>query len=93
MEGQKLNKLSVIEMAMVFVLSVVLAAYADDAPSEKAQVNKGNTKITVGAEVTFRGEYTHNRYDQLNDGTQYTSTTVITTNNTNGKSSKRDAEK
>ncbi|MCG6552960.1 MAG: alginate export family protein [Candidatus Magnetominusculus sp. LBB02] len=74
-----MKKLAVVVMAMVFALSFALAAYAADAPSDTAVVAKGDTKITLGGEIRFRGEYTSDRYDQLNSGTQYTSTTVTTT--------------
>ncbi|MEO5361280.1 MAG: putative porin [Nitrospirota bacterium] len=72
-----MKKLAVVVMAMVFALSFALAAYAADAPSDTAVVAKGDTKITIGGEIRFRGEYTHNRYNQLNDGNQYYSSRIV----------------
>ncbi|MBF0487159.1 MAG: hypothetical protein HQK98_03275 [Nitrospirae bacterium] len=72
-----MKKLAVIVMVMVFALSFALAAYAADAPSDTAVVAQGDTKITIGGEIRFRGEYTHDRYNQVSDGTQYTTATYI----------------
>ncbi|MBF0456626.1 MAG: alginate export family protein [Nitrospirae bacterium] len=74
-----MKKLAVVVMVMVFALGFALAAYADDtAPSDTAVVAKGDTKITLGGEIRFRGEYTDDRYNQINSGTRYSTTTVAT---------------
>ncbi|MBF0518009.1 MAG: alginate export family protein [Nitrospirae bacterium] len=72
-----MKKLAVVVMAMVFALSFALAAYAADAPSDTAVVAKGDTKITLGGEIRFRGEYTHMRYNQLDEDNQYYSSRVV----------------
>ncbi|MBF0319872.1 MAG: hypothetical protein HQL01_08750 [Nitrospirae bacterium] len=71
-----MRKLAVSVMAMVFALSFALCAYAADAPSEKAVVAKGDTKITIGGTIEFRGEYTRNRYNQINDDAKLASRTI-----------------
>ncbi|MBF0319494.1 MAG: hypothetical protein HQL01_06810 [Nitrospirae bacterium] len=73
-----MKKLTVTVMATVFTLIVALGAYAADAPSDTAVVAKGDTRITIGGTIEFHGEYTRNRYNQINDDAKLASRTAIT---------------
>ncbi|KWT90154.1 hypothetical protein [Candidatus Magnetominusculus xianensis] len=72
-----MRKFAAAVMTMLLVLSFALTARAADAQSDTAVTAKGNTKITIGGMIMFRGEYTHNRSNQLNDGNQYYSSRIV----------------
>ncbi|MEO5356809.1 MAG: alginate export family protein [Nitrospirae bacterium YQR-1] len=58
-------------MAMIAILTLgfsVVVFAADDAKSDTAMVAKGDTKITIGGELRFRGSYRSNVVDQVDDG-------------------------
>ncbi|MBF0465443.1 MAG: alginate export family protein [Nitrospirae bacterium] len=60
-------------MAMIAILtlgfSVTVFAADDEAKSDTATVAKGDTKITIGGEIRFRGVYSSNTSDAIEDGT------------------------
>jgi hypothetical protein len=61
-------------LALVILLCAPVYLFAaDEAKSDTAVVTKGETKITIGGELRFRGMYGHNTTDTINDGaTNYT---------------------
>ncbi|MBF0320966.1 MAG: hypothetical protein HQL01_14300 [Nitrospirae bacterium] len=73
-----MKKFVVSVIASVFALVLTYGAYAADAPSDTAVVAKGDTKITIGGMIMFRGEYSRNRYNQINDDAKLASRTITT---------------
>ncbi|MEO5356476.1 MAG: hypothetical protein H7844_04165 [Nitrospirae bacterium YQR-1] len=62
--------ISVIVVMMLFTLTQT-GITAEDTQSDTAVVVRGDTKITIGGEIRFRGAYRHNTADQVNDGSSY----------------------
>ncbi|MBF0565368.1 MAG: hypothetical protein HQK89_09005 [Nitrospirae bacterium] len=63
-----MKKLTALTIVIMFTLAFIMSAYAEDASSNTAAVAKGDTRITIGGDLRFRGEFDHNTGDQLNDG-------------------------
>ncbi|MEO5356163.1 MAG: hypothetical protein H7844_02565 [Nitrospirae bacterium YQR-1] len=72
-----MKKLLLFTLVVLLCTPVYLYA-ADDAKSATAVVTKGETKITIGGELRFRGMYRHNVNDATNDGTtNYTKLNIV----------------
>ncbi len=70
-EGWELKKYLAIIVSMLFVLGLAATAFAADtgvASETQPVVAKGDTQITLGGSLRFRGEFSSNISDQLEGG-------------------------
>ncbi|QWR76673.1 alginate export family protein [Candidatus Magnetomonas plexicatena] len=75
-----MKKLLIMAMIAILTLGFSVVVFADeDAKSDTAVVAKGDTKITIGGEIRFRGTYTHDVLDSVEDASPYY---LTLTNNT-----------
>ncbi len=66
-----MKRYGAIILAILFVLGLAATAFAIHAeiPAEsQAVIAKGQTQITIGGDIRFRGEFAKNLNDQLDDG-------------------------